>query len=58
MDYRDSPINPELLLRAWRHKGKPGGFIRLINRYGMDVTLRDTAFGEVWLLTPERDGLE
>lgn len=46
MDYSDSKINPDLLVRYWRWKGKPDGFIRIRNEYGMDIMIRDTPYGE------------
>lgn len=48
MDYSDSNINPDLLIRYWRWKGKPDGWIKF-KKCGIIITIRDTIYGEIYL---------
>lgn len=50
MDYRGSRINPELLIKLWRKKGKPDGWIRINNQYGMDIKIVALPYGDIYIL--------
>jgi hypothetical protein len=46
-------LEPNLLLRYWQHKGRPGTL--LLKRFGMNLIVFETFAGEIYIYDPKRD---
>ena len=46
-------INPDLLVRLWRKKGRPEPAVRFKNQFGMQCEILPVAFGELLLVRQE-----